>query len=84
MQPRLDVTSISEEIACQIVNRQQDQRLKWYADGRVRVLIGKVLPEGSAVKQTLAARRKRLRAAMRERLAGHGWRESGVNVYERA
>ena len=81
-QPRLDVGSIAEEIVAQIVNRQQDHRLKWYADGRVQVVVGKVLPEGSAAKQTLAARRKRLRAAVRERLVGHGWQECGVNVYE--
>jgi hypothetical protein len=62
---------------------QQDHRLKWYADGRVRVLVGVVLPAGSAVKQTLAARRKRIRAALRERLARQGWEERGVNVYER-
>lgn len=83
MQPRLDVASIAEEIVSQIVNRQQDQRLKWYVDGRVRVLVGKVLLEGSAVKQTLASRRKRFRAAVKERLAGHDWQECGVNVYER-
>jgi hypothetical protein len=81
--PRQDVASIAEEIVAQIVHRQQDHRLKWYADGRVLVLVGKVLPEGSAVKQTLAARRKRFRAAMKERLVGHGWLECGVNVYER-
>ena len=82
-QPRLDVTSIAEEIASQIVKRQQDHRLVWYADGRVRVLVGKVLPEGSAVKQTLAARRKRFRAAVKERLIRQGWQGCGVNVYER-
>lgn len=83
MQPRLDVDPIAEEVASQIVNRQDNQRLKWYTDGRVRVLVGKILPEGSAVKQTLAARRKRFRAALRERLAGQGWHECGVNVYMR-
>jgi hypothetical protein len=36
------------------------------------------LPEGSAVKQTLAERRNRFRAAFRDRLAGDGWREGGV------
>jgi hypothetical protein len=71
-QPRLDVTSIAKEIVAQIANHQKDHRLKWYADGRVRVLVGKVLPEGSAVKITLAARRKRFRAAVTERLIGQG------------
>jgi hypothetical protein len=83
MQPRLDVASIAEEIAAQVVNRQDDHRLKWYADGRVRVLIGKILPEGSAVKQTLAARRRRFWAALAERLADKGWKEVKGSVFER-
>lgn len=82
-QPRLDVAAIAEEIVSQIVNRQEDHRLKWYEDGRVRVLVGKVLPEESVVKQTLATRRKRFRSALKERLAHHGWQECGVNTYER-
>ena len=83
MQPRLDVGPIAEEIASQIVNRQEDHRLKWYADGRVRVLIGKILPEGSVVKQTLAAHRRRFWAVMKERLAEQGWHVCGTNVYGR-
>jgi hypothetical protein len=73
---------LAEEVAGLILRHQEDERLWWYEDGRVRVLIGKVLPDGSAVAQTLAGRRKRFRAALRERLAGEGWREVGVNIYE--
>ena len=47
----------------------------------IGVLDGKILPEGSAFKQTLTRRRKRLREAVKERLAEHGWQECGVNVY---
>ena len=50
MQPRLDVSSIAEGTASQVVNHQDDHRLTWHVDGRVRVMIGKVLPDGSAVK----------------------------------
>jgi hypothetical protein len=50
-------------------------------DGRVRVLVGKVLAGGSAVAQTLAGRRKRFREALRERLAAEGWLEVRVNVF---
>jgi hypothetical protein len=50
----------------------------------VRVLVGKVLPDGSAVAQTLAGRRKRFREALRDRLAVEGWQEVGVNVFTRA
>lgn len=84
MQARLDVAPIAEEIVAQIVNRQEDHRLKWYTDGRVRVLIGKILPEGSAVKQTLAARRRRFWAAVDERLADRGWKECKGGLYERS
>jgi hypothetical protein len=83
MQARLDVAPIAEEIVAQIVNRQEDHRLKWYADGRVRVLIGKILPEGSAVKQTLAARRRRFWTVLAERLADQGWKEVKGSVFER-
>lgn len=80
-QLRLDVRLLAEEIAKLILLRQEDYRLKWYDDGRVRVLVGKVLPDGSAVTQTLAGRRKRFRAALRERLVVEGWKDVGVNVY---
>lgn len=77
IQPRLDVRPLAEEIASLIVSRKEDDRLRWYEDGRVRVLIGKVLPEGSAVKQTLAGRRSRFWTALAERLEGEGWRMAG-------
>jgi hypothetical protein len=80
-QPRLDVRPLAEEVAKLILLRREDNRLKWYEDGRVRVLVGKVLPDDSAVTQTLAGRRKRFRETMARRLAVEGWREVGVNVY---
>lgn len=82
-QARLDVEALAEEIVALIVSRKEDDRLRWYKDGRVRVLIGKVLPEGSAVKQTLAGRRKRFRAALKERLEWCPWKEVGLHVYKR-
>ena len=80
-QPRLDVGALAEEGASLILRHQEGGRLKWYEDGRVRVVVGKVLPGGSAVAQTLAGRRKRFRTALRERLAAHGWKEVGANVF---
>lgn len=73
MQARLDVEATAEEIAGLIVTGKEDDRLQWYKDGRVRVLVGKVLPEGSAAKQTLAGRRRRFRAALTERLERECW-----------
>ena len=78
-QPSLDVDAVAVEIAALIVDRQQDDRLRWDGDGLVRVLIGKVIPSGSAVKQTLEGRRRRLRAALQVILAAKGWKNSGVN-----
>jgi hypothetical protein len=82
-QPRLDVQALAEEVANAIRQRRGDGRLRWYEDGRVRVLIGKVLPKGSAVKRTLAERRKRFRQALRDRLAENRWEEVGPHSYMR-
>jgi hypothetical protein len=82
-QPRLDVRALAEEVASLVLGHQKNGRLKWYEDGRVRVLVGKVLPGGSAVAQTLAGRQKRFREALRDRLAAEGWQEVGVNVFAR-
>lgn len=80
-QPRLDVAVLVEEIANLILKRQEDERLKWYDDRRVRVFTSKVLLVRSAARQTVAGRRKRFRAALRERLVRDGWQEVRGNVY---
>ena len=67
-QARLNVGPLTEQVANLILQRQDHGWLKWYKDGRVRVLIGKVLPD-DLVTQTLARRRKRFRAAPSE----SGW-----------
>jgi hypothetical protein len=83
MQARLDVRPLAEEVAGVIVAGREDERLKWQEDGSVKVLVGKVLPKGSAARETLAARRKRFRLALTERLAEEGWVEAGMNVFRR-
>jgi len=82
-QPRLDVKAIAAELFDAIVSGQPEDRLKWEGTSKVRVLIGKVLPEGSAVKDTLANRRKRLRNELTRLLAAEGWKLLRPNVYER-
>jgi hypothetical protein len=72
-----------DEIANAFLQRQADRRLRWYGGGRVRVLIGKVLPDGSAVAQTLDGRRMPFRQALPQRLATEGWAEVGANVFAR-
>ncbi len=84
MQGRLDVQPIAEEIAAVILAGRPDDRLKWDGTGHVRLLIGKVLPEGSAVKDTLAVRRKRLREALVALIAPAGWKMVMANVFEKA
>jgi hypothetical protein len=73
MQPRLNVHVMADEIAHLIMIGQRDQRLSWYPDETVRVLIGEILPQRSAVKQTLAGRRRRFAKALVDRLESAGW-----------
>ena len=46
--------------------------MKWDGEAHVRLLIGEVLPANSAVKETLAGRRKRLRQAVAALIAPAG------------
>lgn len=83
LQPRLDVKPIAADLCSAILTGKQDDRLKWDGNSKVRVLMGKVLPEGSAVKETLAARRKRLRDELSRLLAPEGWKCVRPNLYEK-
>ena len=68
MQRRLDVEPLAEQVASLVAGGQEHDWLKWYSAKRVHVVIGRILPEGSAVKRTLERRRKRLREAVKRRL----------------
>jgi len=83
MQPRLDVGPLAYEISMLIVEHEKDRRLKWSGENKVRILIGKILSEQSAVKQTLAGRRRRFRQTLTESLAPYGWIELRPNTYSR-
>lgn len=83
LKPRLDVKAIAADLCSVILTGNQDDRLKWDGTSKVRVLIGKVLPERSAVKETLAYRRKRLRDELTRLLAPEGWKLVRPNLYER-
>ena len=80
-QKRMNLRPVAQEIAESIQQGMPHARLKWVG-GEVRVLIGDVLPEGSAAAATLASRRKRFRAAVLQDLDG-GWSEIRPNVYRR-
>jgi hypothetical protein len=73
MQPALKVEPIADELVRLVIDGRQDPRLRWWPDGTVRVCVAKILPTGSAAKETLAGRRKRLRVALVERLETDGW-----------
>jgi hypothetical protein len=77
------VKAVAKELADAILAGRPDERLMWDGKERARLLIGKALPEGSAVKETLAGRRKRLRDAVAALLATAGWHMPKANVYER-
>ena len=81
---RLDVKPLAAELCAAIIAGQSDDRLKWDGYSKVRVLIGKVVPDRSAVKDTLAGRRKRLRDELTRRLASAHWKVVRANVYERS
>jgi hypothetical protein len=82
-QPRFDVKPVAAELSKTIITGQPDDRLKWDGRSRVLVHIGKVLPERSAVKDTLASRRKRLRDELTRLLVQARWKLVRPNVYEK-
>jgi hypothetical protein len=78
MQPRLKVEPLFEEIVRLILAKEDDDRLQWHEDGSVKVLVGKIIRDDSAVKQTPIGRRKRFREKLVERLEAEGW---GLSSY---
>ena len=80
MAPGLDVEPLAAEVAGLIRDRRQDERVQWYGEDQIRIKIGKILPEGSAVKQTLAERRSRFRKALTD-LLSDDWEETKPNYY---
>lgn len=79
---RLNVEPLAAEMARLILERKNDARLKWTGERKVSIKIGKVIP-ADGFKQTITGRRKRFRAALIEKIAGSGWRETWTNTYER-
>ena len=77
----MSIGYMAEKTARLILGRADDPRLKWYADGRVRVRIGMIVPDETGDMQTLVDLRKRFRRAVRDRLRRAGWQTAGLNVY---
>jgi hypothetical protein len=80
-QARLDVQPLVEEVLEAMRNRRADERLNWQKDGTVRVHIGKIIPEASAAKQTVAGRRERFRNALTATVQHAGGEVVRPNVY---
>ncbi len=83
MQRRLEVEPLAVSIADLIANGQQHEMLKWYSPKQVRVRIGTILPKYSAVKQTLAGRRKRFWKMMIVQMEAMGWNWLGRGVFKK-
>lgn len=82
MAPRLNIKPIAKEIADLILNKQEDDRLKWNKDGSVRVRIAKIIPDDSGFKQTVEGRIRRFRTELEALLKATGsWHKLSTNVY---
>ena len=75
--PTLDVEAMAVALAELIRHHAADERLRWCDDGRVRIMIQKVLPFRSA------GQRKRFRVALNECLASMGWKEDKPGLWAR-
>jgi hypothetical protein len=80
MQPRVNVEPLAQETAELILNRQNDERLKWHVDGSVTVHIGTIIAD-EAAKQTVGGRRKRFREALNRIVTTAGWDAVRAKVY---
>jgi hypothetical protein len=81
-QSPIDVNSLAQKILPLVIERKDDEKLKWYpGKNKVRILIGKIIPDDSAVEATLIGRRKRFRKALKKLLDEEGWVEVGVHTY---
>ena len=73
--PTPDVEALAAALVELIRHRASDERLRWYDDGRVQVLVEKVLPFH------LAGQSKRLQVALTELLTAMGWQEDKSGIW---
>jgi hypothetical protein len=82
MSKRLDVYALAQDVAKEILAHADSDHLKWYPDGRVKVVVGKVIPETCA--RTTVSRRARYRQALIALLKALGWDEVALHTYRKA
>jgi len=71
----LDVKPLANKIAALITDGRNDDRLAWKGANKVKVEVGKIIPE-SFPAQTTSGRRKRFRKELESVLAPSGWTPS--------
>jgi hypothetical protein len=74
-QAPLDVRALVDSLVAAVISGTDANGLRRFPNGEFRILIGEVLPENSAVAQTLAGRRRRFRAALAPKLEAAGYDE---------
>ena len=82
---RLQLEPFVDRVANALKGGTNDECLKWINESRVRILVGRIIPSAGP-KETVEARRKRLRKAIEAALAPLGWQKvSGTSphTYER-
>jgi hypothetical protein len=72
---RWDARSAAQQLAESIMAGRDDERIRWLPDGRVEVMMRRVLPSGP--KRTTEGRRERLNAELMKILTKRGWRKEG-------
>ena len=75
------VDSIADEIAHKIMLGEADERLSWLTNGSVRVQMAKIFPTHSGYQHTVQERRRRLKAAVIDRLRRKGWEHLGRTTF---
>lgn len=81
MEPRLNVEPLAAELFELMQAGAQDERLRWNADGSVRIEIGKVIVAGRLAKETVIGRRSRFRSAVSRLVVAAGGEYVRPNVY---
>ncbi len=79
VQRPLDVKSVARRVSEAVKNGMKKPWLKWRNAERLRIMVGELpeLADGSAVAQTLTARRRRFRKALEEEMTQIGFVPEG-------
>jgi hypothetical protein len=84
MAARVNVGRVAGEVAAAVRTGRADRRLTWVDRDEVIVRPSAAFPPGSAVKLTLAGRRKRFREAVGKLLLDEGWEMVGRDRFRRS